>query len=177
MKTLSAGGITDILNSGILTIILLILTVVVIVLVILQQKKVSSMEKRLQAFTKGRNVSSLENEIAGLFKDNKHLLKNAQKTKREIEEIHERMQTNICKVGLVKYDAFHQMGGKLSYALCMLDAEDNGFILNSVQSADNCYSYLKEIHSGESGIELGGEEKQALMKALERGWKPDDGDT
>lgn len=176
MKSLSAGGLTDILNSGILTIILLILVVIVLVLYILQQKKVSTLEKRLQAFMKGRNVSSLENELMGLFKDNKHLVKNAQKTKREIEEIHDRMLTNVCKVGLVKYDAFHQMGGKLSYALCMLDEENNGFILNSVQSADNCYSYMKEISSGESGIELGGEEKQALMKALERGWHADDGE-
>ena len=61
------------------------------------------------------------------------------------------------------------MGGKLSFALCMLDADDNGFILNTVQSTEGQYAYLKEIFSGQSTIELGKEEQQALDSALEAG--------
>jgi hypothetical protein len=67
---------------------------------------------------------------------------------------------------LVKYDAFNQMGGQLSFSLALLDENNNGFILNSVHSAEGCYSYTKEIVNGESSISLGEEEKQALNNAM-----------
>lgn len=152
------------------TVMFLGVTVVLAVLVILfivQTIRIGKLDKKLKTFMKGKDVSSLESEIVGLFKDNKHLTRNAMRAKRDIEEIRQQMMTHVCKVGIVKYDAFQQMGGKLSFALCMLDAEDNGFILNTVQSSEGQYAYLKEIFSGQSTIELGKEEQQALEDALE----------
>ena len=58
------------------------------------------------------------------------------------------------------------MGGKLSFALCMLDEENNGYLLNSVHSNNASYVYSKEIVDGSSAIELGEEESEALKKAL-----------
>ena len=57
------------------------------------------------------------------------------------------------------------MSGNLSYALALLDQKDNGFIINSVYAKEGGYSYIKEIVSGESSIELSEEEKAALDKA------------
>ena len=71
------------------------------------------------------------------------------------------------KVGIVKYDAFSQMGGQLSFSLALLDENDNGFILNSVHSTEGCYSYTKEIKNGLCDISLGEEEKQALDIAMD----------
>ena len=70
------------------------------------------------------------------------------------------------KKGLVKYDAFHQMGGQLSFCLALLDENNNGFVINSVHSTEGCYSYTKEIKQGESAIPLGTEEEEALAIAL-----------
>ena len=69
-------------------------------------------------------------------------------------------------MGLVKYDAFRQMGGQLSFCLCLLDDNNNGFIINSVHSTEGCYSYTKEIKAGESILDLGAEEAEALTIAL-----------
>ena len=66
----------------------------------------------------------------------------------------------------MKYDAFSQMGGQLSFSLALLDENDNGFILNSVHSTEGCYTYTKEIKHGECSIELGDEEKKALNIAI-----------
>ena len=54
------------------------------------------------------------------------------------------------------------MGGQLSFSLCLLNENNNGFIINSVHSTDGCYSYTKEIKNGESTISLGTEEAEAL---------------
>ena len=76
------------------------------------------------------------------------------------------MESAYQKMGLVKYDAFNQMGGQLSFCLAMLDENNNGFILNSVHSTEGCYSYTKEIKKGECAIDLGKEETEALALAI-----------
>ena len=67
---------------------------------------------------------------------------------------------------MVKYDAFDDVGGKLSFALAMLDSENTGFILDAIHSRDNCFFYLKEIVKGESYIMLSEEEIEALKRAV-----------
>ena len=69
-------------------------------------------------------------------------------------------------MGLVKYDAFNQMGGQLSFSLALLDENNNGFIINSVHSTEGCYSYTKEIKNGSCSISLGKDEEEALSIAM-----------
>lgn len=76
------------------------------------------------------------------------------------------MESAYQKMGLVKYDAFNQMGGQLSFSLALLDENNNGFIINSVHSSEGCYSYTKEIKLGQCVIDLGAEEAEALAMAM-----------
>ena len=61
------------------------------------------------------------------------------------------------------------MGGKLSFALALLNESDSGFVLNAVHSKENCFLYLKEIVKGESYIMLSNEEVEALRAAKRYG--------
>ena len=72
----------------------------------------------------------------------------------------------IMAIIMVKYDAFHEMGGKLSFSLALLDQENNGFIINAMHSREGCYTYIKEILNGNSIIVLADEEREALNIAL-----------
>ena len=76
------------------------------------------------------------------------------------------MKKTFQKVGLVKYDAFHEMGGKLSFSLVLLNEMNDGFVLNAMHSREGCYTYIKEIVSGNSIIVLSEEEKEALEMAI-----------
>ena len=75
-------------------------------------------------------------------------------------------ETGPEKMGLIKYDAFHEMGGKLSFSLAMLDQRDNGFIINAMHTREGCYTYIKEIVDGNSIIVLSEEEQKALNRAM-----------
>ena len=66
---------------------------------------------------------------------------------------------------MIRYNAFREMSGDLSYALALLDQEENGFLINSVYSREGGYSYIKEIKNGESEILLSEDEQRALEKA------------
>ena len=83
-----------------------------------------------------------------------------------IRTLYKNMESAYQKMGLVKYDAFSQMGGQLSFSLALLDENNNGFIINSVHSSEGCYSYTKEIKLGQCAIDLGAEEAEALAMAM-----------
>lgn len=146
--------------------VLAALVLIMMILLIVQMVKVGKLKKRLDRFVLGKDGESLEQEIASLFEDNKFLKSNADKNKKDIRTLYKRLETAYQKMGLVKYDAFSQMGGQLSFCLALLDENNNGFIINSVHSAEGCYSYTKEIRNGECAIELGREEAEALAIAM-----------
>lgn len=159
---LGLGGI----DIGYLFLGMTILILILLVLLIIQMVKSSKLKKRLDKFVLGRDGNSLEQDIIGLFEDNKFLKANAEKNKKDIRMLTKRLESSYQKMGLVKYDAFQQMGGQLSFSLCLLDDNSNGFIINSVHSTEGCYSYTKEIRGGESSIPLGEEEAEALSIAI-----------
>ena len=88
------------------------------------------------------------------------------KNRQDIKKINEEMLSNFQKVGIFRYNAFDEMGGKLSFALTLLDGENNGFIINSMHSREGCYNYIKEIVKGASYIELSEEEAESLERAI-----------
>lgn len=127
---------------------------------------INRMKKTYHKFMNGKNAKSLENEIIGLFEDNKFIKASVEKNKKDIRTLYRNMESTLQKVGIIKYDAFQQMGGSLSFCLCLLDENNNGFILNSVHSTEGCYSYTKEIMEGKCKIDLGKEEEEALKMAM-----------
>lgn len=147
---------------GGLALILLILLILLIVLIC----KVGKLKKRLNQFTMGKDGASLEQEIAGLFEDNKFFKNITEKNKKDIRTLYKKFETAFQKIGLIKYDAFSQMGGQLSFCLALLDENNNGFIMNSVHSTEGCYCYTKEIKNGQCNISLGEEEADALAAAM-----------
>ena len=162
MESLGLGGFD--IAWIFLVLFILILALAVLLVVLFTQFR--SMKKKTMKFMKGKDGRSLEKDIIGLFEDNRFIKNENATIKEDIRQIQKRMRHCFQKVGLVKYDAFNQMGGKLSFCLCLLDERDSGFLLNSVHSSDGCYSYTKEIERGECKLSLGDEEKKALDMAL-----------
>ena len=148
---------------GIVTVLLIVLILLIVLLV-----KYSNIKKRYDKFMKGKNASSLEDDMHGVFEDMKLLKTNTDRNKKDIRILYKNMEKTFQKLGIVKYDAFNQMGGQLSFSLALLDENNDGFIINSVHSSEGCYSYTKEIENGTSPISLGAEEEQALNIAMGR---------
>ena len=94
-------------------------------------------------------------------------LENAeQRMHQDIKEIKQNLKITYQKTGLVKYDAFREMSGALSYSLALLDKQNNGVLITSMYSREGCYTYAKDIVNGESEINLSEEEREALKQAV-----------
>lgn len=139
---------------------------ILFILLIVQIIQYKKLKKRLDKFMTGKDGSSLEKDIAGLYEDNKKMKESIEINKKDIRVLYKDMESAVQKLGVVKYDAFRQMGGQLSFSIALLNQKDDGFILNCVHGADGCYSYTKEVRNGECSIELGEEEKKALHTAM-----------
>ena len=155
------------LNSDVILIILLIFCLVIFFMLISLMIKYSRLKASYDVFMRGRQAQSMEEEIKSLFDDITYLKAAAEKNTNDIALIIDDLKETYQRVGIVKYDAFKEMGGKLSFSIALLNDNKTGFILNSVHSSDGCYVYTKEIIDGESPISLGDEEKKALMLALQ----------
>ncbi|MCI9189584.1 MAG: DUF4446 family protein [Lachnospiraceae bacterium] len=146
-------------------VVLALFVIILLILLIVQIRKANKLKKRLDKFLLRKEGTSLEDDIAELYEDNKFLKNNTEKNREDIRTLFKRMESAFQKMGLVRYDAFNQMGGQLSYSLVLLDENNNGFIINSVHSTEGCYSYSKEIRSGDNNITLSAEEEEALAIA------------
>ncbi len=156
-------GISD---PGILIIIMMVLIVVLLVLLIFLLVRYNQLNTSYQFFMKGRKAESLEEEIGALFNDISTIKISTEKNKKDIRKIVDNLRDCYQRVGIVKYDAFKEMGGKLSFSIALLNDNETGFIINSIHSSEGCYVYTKEIVNGECAISLGDEEKKALTLAL-----------
>lgn len=145
----------------------LVITIIVLfILIVLAFTQISHFKKKYNKFMLGKNGESLEEDIITLYEDNRFIKNSIDKNREDIKELFKKHELALQKIGLVKYDAFKEMGGKLSFALALLDEKNNGVLINSVHSSDGCYSYTKKIIDGDSQIALSIEEKVAVERAV-----------
>ena len=117
-------------------------------------------------FMKGENGKSLEKTFVKHFDELERIEENHKILDEEMGRLKDKLQLSYSKMQVLKYNAFKEMGGNLSFAFAMLDQNNTGFILNSVHSREGCYLYIKDIEKGETETLLGSEEKEALERAL-----------
>lgn len=151
---------------------LIIMGVVVLLLVInsiVQGIRLRKLNKKYQKFIAGKDAKSLEETILSKFSQIDQISMTVDDLKVKMSEVSETLRSTYQKMGVVKYDAFKEMGGKLSFVMALLDDENSGVIINSMHSSrEGCYTYAKEIIHGESFVALSEEEKEALQLALNK---------
>ena len=157
------------IDPGIIIIILLIIVIVLIGSMISYSLRLSRLERKYKMFMKGSDAQSLEKTFMRKFAQIARLYEAKENHEQTIKSIVKNFRVIFSKYGVEKYDAFDDVGGKLSFALALLDKENTGLILNAVHSRDNCFLYLKEIVKGESYVMLSQEEVEALRKAVNFG--------
>lgn len=145
---------------------IVVIALLFLILHIRQSIKISRLMNRYEKFMRGKNAENLASSIEENFTQMEKLTISHQKTQLKVEEALHDITSTFHKLGIVKYDAFKEMGGNLSFALCLLNDNNTGFILNTMHGRESSYTYIKEIIKGEAYATLGEEEKEALEKAL-----------
>lgn len=153
------------IDVGLIVVFLMLIVIVLIILIMKLQLQVTRLDRKYRMFMRGSDGQSLEKLLQRKLNVMDKIADNEEQQTALINKMKEIQEGTMNKYGIVKYDAFDDVGGKLSFALAMLDKNDTGLVLNAVHSRDNCFLYIKEIVKGESYIMLSEEEIDALREA------------
>ena len=165
---LTSNGIDPFYVKAGIVALILILFLILLIMQIRLMGKFKKLYRTYDRFMRGKDMESMEETVLAQFERIEALEKSNEEKDRQIESIFENLQHVYQKTGLVKYDAFREMSGKLSYALALLDKENNGVMINSMYSREGCYSYVKAITEGKCSIEMSEEEQKALEIAINK---------
>lgn len=131
---------------------------------ILLARRVRGLEARLRLLTRG-DEGDLE-DVLGAHLDRVHVLG------REVERLvarTTRLESGapraFQRVGLVRFNPFEDTGGNQSFALALLDAEGNGWVLSSLHARSGTRVYAKAIREGRPEGALSEEEAAAIKQA------------
>lgn len=150
-----------------LLLILLAITVLNLFLLLILLSRTGRLNKRYRQFMSGMTGKNLEEMLL----EDIRLVKAAVHRADEVEMICRRLEgmTKQCLqgVGVVRYNAFQDVGSDLSFAVALLDRQGDGVVLSSLYGREDTRSYAKPVKNGQSTYPLTEEEKTAIRKALE----------
>ena len=139
---------------------------ILLILVIYLLSRYGKIKRSYDYFMRGRDAESMEDTILGLEEALRDLRSEDRANKEAIRVLNKNQRASYQKFGIVRYNDFKDMGGKMSFAIALLDYTNTGFIMNTVHSREGCYLYIKTVDCGQTEVLLGSEEKDALEQAL-----------
>jgi hypothetical protein len=83
----------------------------------------------------------------------------------QVSTAEEDVRQSLRHVAVVRYDAFGDMGGRLSFSAAIVDDLGDGIVISSIHARSESRTYAKGIVGGRSSITLSPEEQQALVAA------------
>ena len=142
--------------SFIINIVLVVITVINIFMLIKTNKKYIKFMKQLG------NGNNLDEMLKDYLRDVKEIKRDNSEIKAYYTKLDSDIASCIQKVGLVRYNAFRDVGSDLSFAIALLDGNDTGVVLNGLYGSDSSNIYAKPVKNGVSTYQLSEEEKYAL---------------
>lgn len=121
-------------------------------------------EKMMQGEESGQ---SMEKMLFGHIEETRRVAEENKRICEENARIDALLQTAVTRVGVVRFSAFQDMGSDLSYAVALLDANNNGVVFSSIFAREDSRSYVKPIEGGRSKYTMTKEEEQAVHDAIQ----------
>ena len=154
-------------NIVFITLGLLVLCIVLVVLLAVNLGRTRKLARRMSFFMRDTKGDSLEEVLEEVLEDNREVKIRLKNNTNEIVKMNEILINAITKTGIVKYNAFPGMAGKVSSSIALLNNENNGIVINCMHGPEGCYTYVKEIMNAKSINPLTKEDEEALKIALQ----------
>ncbi len=111
-------------------------------------------------------VEKMQNIASEQAKINKALVKDDQALQGQIDEIKEALTFVVSRVATVRYDAFNNMGGQMSFSTAMLNDLGDGIVVTAINGRSETRTYIRNIKNQKCDVEMSKEEVEAIKKAM-----------
>ena len=145
-----------------------VVKIVLILWLVWVERQVIALKKRLKIFFKGSQAGDLEDVIAAGAEKIKTLERAVADLYGKNEIVDKIARAGLQKVGLLRFNAFKDVGGDQSFALALLDYQNNGAVILSLFGREGIRVYAKAIKNGKSEYNLAEEEEKAIREAMEK---------
>jgi hypothetical protein len=116
-----------------------------------------------------RDILDLQRDLAAAQKDmESRVAAERDGIAKTVQGMSHSVNTVLRRVALVRYDAFDDLGGRLSFSLAIMDDNGNGITLTSIASTTDTRLYAKALSKGVGEHTLSPEEEQAVKAAMAR---------
>ncbi len=154
------------MGSTIVIAILAFLVILLLVWVTLISYNLGLLRRSQRILSRGKTDSSLQDILAQHFVRVDGLEDRIEHLEYNLDALHNLQLNTIQRIGLVRYDAFDDMGGELSFALALLNEHGDGIIMSTITGRQENRTYTKQVVKGRAAIQSSAEEDAAIKQAM-----------
>jgi len=154
----SAGSV------AVVAVVLALLALGGVVALLARQQRLIGQYEHLMRGTSGGNLEAMLNDHISRVRDTADQVEAVDRLAHRLEEA---ARFSLQRVGMVRYNPFHDTGSDQSFAIALADGQGNGLVLSSLHARDVTRVYAKPLVAWGSTYSLADEEKQAIARARE----------
>ncbi|MHB8780999.1 MAG: DUF4446 family protein [Candidatus Geothermincolia bacterium] len=162
--TITLAAFSD--RAGLFFAITAVLVAILVVVTFVLLRQWSMLRRNLTLLKRGASNENMVELVARHVKDVQSLAEQFDGLMARYDYLLELLQGSAQRIALVRYDAFEDMGGKLSYSAALLDDNGNGIIFTSIYARNENRTYAKPVVEGRSTHTLSREEEESLRRAM-----------
>ncbi len=140
--------------------------VLLVVLAAVEARRMGRLNKRLASLTRGSDERSLEAILEAHLTRVHDVVRDLGAVEARTAVLERDLKLSFARVGLVRFNPFEDTGGNQSFALVLLDAHGDGFVVSSLHARNMTRIYAKAIAAGRAETALSAEEAEALRIAM-----------
>jgi hypothetical protein len=129
------------------------------------RSKIKKLKSKYNKFMNGLSGASMEDVLENCIVKVNGVVEKSKEIEYQLNAVERNMYYCIQKVGLIRYNAFDNVGSDLSFSIAMLNNNEDGLVISSLYSRDSSSTYAKPITGGKSKYALSAEELQAIDSA------------
>lgn len=153
-------------NYALISLMLLAAFIFGLLIFIIVIYRLNRLARQYKALLRNGDGKNLEEVIINNSKTLERVLLKIDVFEEQLSETERLAKKSIQRVGMVRFNAFDDIGGDLSYALALLDQNGDGVVISSIYGRDDARTYAKTIKQGKSSYQLSTEEEQAIINSV-----------
>ncbi len=154
------------MGSTIVIVLLVFLVILLFVWVTLISYNLGVLRRSQRILSRGMTDSSLQDILARHFVRVDGLEDRIEHLEQDLDALHGLQLNAVQRIGLVRYDAFDDMGGELSFALALLNEHGDGIVMSTITGRQDNRTYTKQVIKGRAAIQSSVEEDAAIKQAM-----------
>lgn len=139
-----------------------LITLILVFMNLSSKKKIRKLNTKYQKFMNGLSGANIEEVLEDCIDKTNGVIEKNKELEYQLSTIKRNMYYCVQKIGVIRFNAFDNVGSDLSFSIALLDNNDDGVVLSSLYSRDSSSTYAKPVSGGKSKYALSAEEIKAI---------------